>query len=106
MFSVSKSLAKLKSRSEKSKNVKDEAGSSETKELKKEPQKKGTSKKKSVKPKKQKELIPGVIFLRNIPHGFYEEPLLKYFSQFGTVTRLRLSRNRKVYFSYQFAPPL
>lgn len=31
---------------------------------------------------------------RRIPHGFYEHPMRAYFSQFGDITRLRLSRNR------------
>lgn len=35
--------------------------------------------------------------LRNIPHGFYEKEMYKYFSQFGKVMRLRLSKNRKVF---------
>jgi nucleolar protein 15 len=39
---------------------------------------------------------PGVIYLGRIPHGFYEDEMRGYFSQFGTVTRLRLSRNKKV----------
>lgn len=29
-----------------------------------------------------------------IPHGFYEHQMRAYFSQFGEITRLRLSRNR------------
>ncbi|KAJ5319496.1 Nucleotide-binding alpha-beta plait [Penicillium brevicompactum] len=29
-----------------------------------------------------------------IPHGFYEHQMKAYFSQFGDITRLRLSRNR------------
>lgn len=33
-------------------------------------------------------------FLRRIPHGFYEHQMRAYFSQFGEITRLRLSRNR------------
>ncbi|RPD61049.1 RNA-binding domain-containing protein [Lentinus tigrinus ALCF2SS1-7] len=37
----------------------------------------------------------GVIYLGRIPHGFYEDQMRAYFSQFGTVTRLRLSRNKK-----------
>lgn len=37
----------------------------------------------------------GVIYIGRIPHGFYEDELRKYFSQFGEITRLRLSRNRK-----------
>ncbi|CAE6516881.1 unnamed protein product [Rhizoctonia solani] len=37
----------------------------------------------------------GVLFLGQIPHGFYEDQMRAYFSQFGNVTRLRLSRNKK-----------
>ena len=40
----------------------------------------------------------GVIYLGRIPHGFYEEEMESYFSQFGQVSRLRLSRNKKVWF--------
>lgn len=36
------------------------------------------------------------MFLGRLPHGFYEDQLKAYFSQFGTVTRLRVSRNKKV----------
>lgn len=31
---------------------------------------------------------------RRVPHGFYEHQMRAYFSQFGNITRLRLSRNR------------
>eukprot|EP00933_Yihiella_yeosuensis_P073518 TRINITY_DN82232_c0_g1_i1.p1 TRINITY_DN82232_c0_g1~~TRINITY_DN82232_c0_g1_i1.p1 ORF type:complete len:324 (+),score=104.13 TRINITY_DN82232_c0_g1_i1:70-1041(+) len=37
----------------------------------------------------------GVIYLGHIPKGFFEPQMRKYFSQFGTVTRLRLSRSKK-----------
>ncbi|KAG8691113.1 hypothetical protein FRC11_006686 [Ceratobasidium sp. 423] len=37
----------------------------------------------------------GVLSLGQIPHGFYEDEMRAYFSQFGDVTRLRLSRNKK-----------
>ncbi|KAJ7158885.1 hypothetical protein C8R46DRAFT_1224788 [Mycena filopes] len=37
----------------------------------------------------------GVLFLGRIPHGFYEDQLKAYFSQFGNITRLRVSRNKK-----------
>ena len=37
-----------------------------------------------------------VIYLGHIPYGFFEEQMQGYFSQFGTVTRLRLSRSPKV----------
>merc|ERR1711988_1317815 len=49
--------------------------------------------------KKEKDSTPdrGVVYLGRIPHGFYEKQMMGFFSQFGTVTRLRLSRNKKVY---------
>ncbi|KIM21358.1 hypothetical protein M408DRAFT_104932 [Serendipita vermifera MAFF 305830] len=37
----------------------------------------------------------GVLYIGRIPHGFYEEQMKDYFSQFGNVTRLRLARNKK-----------
>uniref|UniRef100_A0A224Z5J5 Nucleolar protein 15 n=1 Tax=Rhipicephalus zambeziensis TaxID=60191 RepID=A0A224Z5J5_9ACAR len=43
----------------------------------------------------QKEQRRGVVYVSHIPHGFYEEEMKKYFSQFGTVTNLRLSRSGK-----------
>ena len=47
--------------------------------------------------------IPGVVFLGRIPHGFYEKQMLAYFSQFGKVLRLRLSRNKKTGASKHYA---
>ncbi|PFX30480.1 MKI67 FHA domain-interacting nucleolar phosphoprotein-like [Stylophora pistillata] len=41
------------------------------------------------------ELTPGVIYLGHIPHGFYEDQIRQFFSQFGTVNKVRLSRSRK-----------
>lgn len=38
---------------------------------------------------------PGVLYIGRIPHGFYETEMREYLSQFGTVSRLRLSRNRR-----------
>lgn len=38
----------------------------------------------------------GVLYLGRIPHGFYEEEMKAYFSQFGDISRLRLARNKKV----------
>ncbi|KAK5956484.1 nucleolar protein [Knufia fluminis] len=46
---------------------------------------------------------PGVVYVGRIPHGFYEAPMKEYFSQFGTITRLRLSRNKKTGASKHFA---
>lgn len=37
----------------------------------------------------------GVVYLGRIPHGFYEDEMKGYFSQFGEVIRLKLSRNKK-----------
>jgi len=38
---------------------------------------------------------PGVVYLGHIPHGFYEKEMRAFFSQFGAVTRLRLSRSKR-----------
>ena len=38
----------------------------------------------------------GVVYVGHIPHGFFEQEMRGFFSQFGTVTRLRLARSRKV----------
>ncbi|KAM3723528.1 MKI67 FHA domain-interacting nucleolar phosphoprotein-like [Dirofilaria immitis] len=35
------------------------------------------------------------IIIKHIPFGFFEKELLKYFSQFGTVRRVRVARNKK-----------
>ncbi|TMW42998.1 hypothetical protein DOY81_011920 [Sarcophaga bullata] len=37
----------------------------------------------------------GVVFIKHLPHGFFEEQLKKYFSQFGNVTRVRLARSTR-----------
>lgn len=37
----------------------------------------------------------GVIYIGRIPHGFHEDEMKKYFTQFGDISRLRLSRNKK-----------
>ena len=41
-------------------------------------------------------MTPGVIYLGHIPHGFYENQIRDFFSQFGTVNKVRLSRSKKV----------
>jgi nucleolar protein 15 len=46
---------------------------------------------------------PGVIYIGRIPHGFYEQEMKQYFSQFGDISNLRLSRNRKTGRSKHFA---
>ncbi|XP_014673874.1 PREDICTED: MKI67 FHA domain-interacting nucleolar phosphoprotein-like [Priapulus caudatus] len=40
-------------------------------------------------------LTPGVVYIGHLPHGFFEPQLKRYFTQFGKVTRLRLSRSNK-----------
>ncbi|KAI5293398.1 hypothetical protein KEM52_005582 [Ascosphaera acerosa] len=46
---------------------------------------------------------PGVVYVGRIPHGFYEHEMRAYFSQFGEITRLRLSRNKRTGASKHFA---
>jgi len=38
---------------------------------------------------------PGVVYLGHIPHGFFEPQIKAYLSQFGDITKLRLSRSKK-----------
>ncbi|KAF8349029.1 hypothetical protein F5887DRAFT_948835 [Amanita rubescens] len=45
----------------------------------------------------------GVIYVGRLPHGFFEDQLKGYFSQFGNVTRLRLSRNKRTGKSKHYA---
>ena len=47
-----------------------------------------------------------VVYLGHIPHGFYEEEMNKYFSQFGTVTRLKLARSKKVCGCFSLVSPI
>lgn len=44
-----------------------------------------------------------VIYLGRIPHGFYEDQMRGFFQQFGTVTRLRISRNKRTGKSKHYA---
>lgn len=43
--------------------------------------------------REQKSGKPGVVYIGRIPHGFYEEEMTGYFSQFGEIKNLRISRN-------------
>lgn len=54
-----------------------------------------TVKRKLEKAKQKPAAETGVVYLGRIPHGFYEDQLRAYFSQFGDISRLRLSRNKK-----------
>ncbi|KAJ9494830.1 nucleolar protein [Exophiala xenobiotica] len=46
---------------------------------------------------------PGTVYVGRIPHGFYELQMKEYFSQFGDISRLRLSRNKRTGASKHFA---
>lgn len=43
------------------------------------------------------------MYIKHLPHGFFEEQLRGYFSQFGAITRLRLSRSSKTLGSKGYA---
>jgi nucleolar protein 15 len=38
---------------------------------------------------------PGVVYIGHIPRGFFEPQMKKYFSQFGDITRLKVSRSKR-----------
>lgn len=46
---------------------------------------------------------PGVVYVGRIPHGFYEQEMKQYFGQFGDISNLRVSRNRKTGRAKHFA---
>lgn len=50
-------------------------------------------------------VVPGgaVVCFSRLPHGFFETELREYLSQFGEVTRLRLSRNPRTGASRHYA---
>ncbi|EDW67489.1 MKI67 FHA domain-interacting nucleolar phosphoprotein [Drosophila virilis] len=52
-------------------------------------------------PKAQQER--GVVFIKHLPHGFFEQQLRQYFKQFGHVTRVRLARSERTGGSKGFA---
>ncbi|KAH8264563.1 hypothetical protein KR038_010220 [Drosophila bunnanda] len=62
------------------------------------------------KPKKEKGPERGVIIVKHLPHGFFEQQLRQYFRQFGRVLRVRLARslrtgNSKGYAFVEFEYP-
>ncbi|KAK8177108.1 hypothetical protein IWX90DRAFT_420205 [Phyllosticta citrichinensis] len=59
--------------------------------------------KKLTKAQEQGQDLPGVVYVGRVPHGFYEHQMRAYFSQFGEITRLRLSRNKKTGRSKHYA---
>jgi len=52
---------------------------------------------------REKDDRPRVLYIGHVPHGFYEDQMRAYFGQFGDVTRLRLSRNKKTGKSKHYA---
>ncbi|KAL8703076.1 MAG: hypothetical protein Q9201_003738 [Fulgogasparrea decipioides] len=64
---------------------------------------KGTDLTKKLKGVKDTSDGPGVVYVGRIPHGFYESQMRAYFSQFGPILRLRLSRNRTTGASKHYA---
>ncbi|GAA5993069.1 hypothetical protein JCM5350_003974 [Sporobolomyces pararoseus] len=69
------------------------------------PKVKGDSVQEKLKAKaeRKKNAKTGTIYLGRIPHGFHEAEMKSYFSQFGEVTRLRLSRNKQTGASKHYA---
>lgn len=47
--------------------------------------------------------LSNVVYVGHIPHGFYEKQMKEYFSQFGHVAKIRLSRNKKTGKSKHYA---
>lgn len=43
-----------------------------------------------------------MVYLGHIPHGFFEDEMRGFLSQFGDITRLRMSRSKKVGSSHSF----
>ena len=62
----------------------------ELRALKKKKQSKGKTDKAAAEKKES-----GVVYLGHIPHGFFEDQMLGYFSQFGEIKRLCLHPSKK-----------
>jgi len=62
-----------------------------------------SSEKKNPKGQEGSDEGPGTLYIGRIPHGFYETQMREYFSQFGTVTKLRLAKNKKTGHSKHYA---
>ena len=54
-------------------------------------------------PATERKVEEGVVYVGRIPHGFYEHEMRAYFSQFGNINRLRLSRNKTTGASRHYA---
>jgi len=62
-----------------------------------------TVQKKLERAQRQQKHDKGVVSIGRLPHGFYEDQLKAYFSQFGEILRLRVSRNKKTGKSKHYA---
>lgn len=67
-------------------------GAKVAKKIKKQVQNKKKNKNAKVNPKNDNR---AVLYLGHIPYGFFEPQMRSYFSQFGKVLRIRISKNRK-----------
>jgi nucleolar protein 15 len=63
----------------------------------------GASKAKAADSKTPKDAKSAIVYIGRLPHGFYEDQLRGYFSQFGNVLNLRVSRNKKTGRSKHYA---
>ncbi|XP_017100065.2 MKI67 FHA domain-interacting nucleolar phosphoprotein [Drosophila bipectinata] len=59
--------------------------------------------KKKLKPQAKQGPDRGVVLVQRLPHGFFEQQLRQYFSQFGRVLRVRLGRSERTGNSRGFA---
>ncbi|EAA11614.4 AGAP006090-PA [Anopheles gambiae str. PEST] len=72
------------------------AGNLQPKEQKKEPKKEPKKEKKAKQPAKiSNKKGSGIVFIKHLPKGFYEDELRQFFEQFGEVMRVAVARSRK-----------
>merc|ERR1712060_1023943 len=45
--------------------------------------------------RKKRRETSGIIYLGDVPHGFYESQMRRFFRQFGGVDRIRVARNKR-----------
>jgi len=50
----------------------------------------------------KKQVKRGVVYLGHIPEGFFEDELKGFFSQFGKVKRVKVSRSSRVSITFNF----
>lgn len=73
----------------------DDAGDSKKKPKSTEEKRSKKRKRKRISRQERAQRKRGVMYVGHLPYGFYEEEMHAFFSQFGTVTRVRVSRNKK-----------